>query len=99
MDHPLQPEAASVQCIRIQLTPGNDPFAHLEAVPAAADCIPPAEAQRLMALCRDQGDDALTPAQHDAIWDYLLASPASQAWLAEQLHAIQNELREDDSAP
>lgn len=107
MDHHLLPEAANdpvgpdanAHTFRVRLPRGVDPFADLEAAPAAEDCISYAEAQRLLAICREHGDDALTPAQHNAIWDCLLASPASQAWLAEQLKAIQGELQEHGLEP
>ncbi|MDR2326009.1 MAG: hypothetical protein LBE51_11500 [Acidovorax sp.] len=52
------------------------------------------QAQQLMALGRAQGPQALTLAQHHAIWDCLQALPASQAWLSAQLQALQGELQE-----
>ncbi|MEG2048237.1 MAG: hypothetical protein RR100_15405 [Comamonas sp.] len=58
-----------------------------------------AEAQRLMAIGRAQGPDALTPEQHHAIWDCLLELPESQAWLAAQLTALQGELQERGLRP
>lgn len=74
--------------------------------PAAAEPLPTsdarisyAEAQRLMAIGRAQGPDALTPEQHHAIWDCLLELPESQAWLAAQLTALQGELQERGLRP
>ncbi|WP_368922089.1 hypothetical protein [Comamonas aquatica] len=61
--------------------------------------IPYAEAQRLMAIGRAQGPDALTPEQHHAIWDCLLELPESQAWLSAQLTALQGELQERGLRP
>lgn len=58
-----------------------------------------AEAQRLMAIGRAQGPDALTPEQHHAIWDCLLELPESQAWLSAQLTALQGELQERGLRP
>ncbi|WP_370679921.1 hypothetical protein [Comamonas sp. GB3 AK4-5] len=57
------------------------------------------EALQLMALGRAQGPQALTPEQHHAIWDCLLAQPESQAWLATQLQALQGELQERGLVP
>lgn len=64
----------------------------LEATPAAEDCIPYAEAERLLAIAREHGDAALTPAQHEAIWDCLLAQPASHAWLQAQVEQLKEEM-------
>lgn len=58
-----------------------------------------AEAQRLMAIGRSQGPQALTPDQHHALWDCLRELPESQAWLAAQLTALQGELQERGLRP
>ena len=68
-------------------------------LPTAEARISYAEAQRLMAIGRAQGPDALTPEQHHAIWDCLLELPESQAWLAAQLTALQGELQERGLRP
>lgn len=68
-------------------------------LPAAEARISYAEAERLMAMGRAQGPDALTPEQHHAIWDCLLELPESQAWLAAQLTALQGELQERGLRP
>lgn len=68
-------------------------------LPAAEARISYAEAERLMAIGRAQGPDALTPEQHHAIWDCLLELPESQAWLAAQLTALQGELQERGLRP
>lgn len=68
-------------------------------MPAPEPRIPYAEAQRLMAIGRAQGPDALTPEQHHAIWDCLLELPESQAWLSAQLTALQGELQERGLRP
>ena len=70
-----------------------------EPLPAAEARISYAEAERLMAIGRAQGPDALTPEQHHAIWDCLLELPESQAWLAAQLTALQGELQERGLRP
>ena len=57
------------------------------------------EAQRLMAIGREHGPQALTPEQHNAIWDCLLARPESQAWLTNQLTALKGELQERGLRP
>ena len=68
-------------------------------LPTAEARISYAEAERLMAIGRAQGPDALTPEQHHAIWDCLLELPESQAWLAAQLTALQGELQERGLRP
>ena len=68
-----------------------DPFENLEEAPGPEDCISYEEAQRLMAIAREHGDAALTPEQHNAIWDCLLAQPASQAWLQAQIKELREE--------
>lgn len=68
-------------------------------MPAPEPRIHYAEAQRLMAIGRAQGPDALTPEQHHAIWDCLLELPESQAWLSAQLTALQGELQERGLRP
>ena len=68
-------------------------------LPAAEARISYAEAERLMAIGRAQGPDALTPEQHHTIWDCLLELPESQAWLAAQLTALQGELQERGLRP
>ena len=68
-------------------------------LPAAEPRIRYAEAERLMAIGRAQGPDALTPEQHHAIWDCLLELPESQAWLSAQLTALQGELQERGLRP
>lgn len=55
-----------------------------------------AELQRLQAHMRRHGALALTPRQHDAIWDFLFDLPESQVWLShmvEQTQAAQASLR------
>jgi sugar diacid utilization regulator len=86
--------------------PGDLPAAPQTQAPQAVEAVfasppPPAvsplsyhQAQQLMALGRAQGPQALTLAQHHAIWDCLQALPASQAWLSAQLQALQGELQE-----
>jgi hypothetical protein len=51
--------------------------------------MPYAEAELLLALYRAKGPEALTPQQHDDIWDCLLAQPASQAVLEAMLEEAQ----------
>lgn len=104
---PLQPDAANdpagpdtvAESFVLHFPAGTDPFAHLEPAPAAEDCIPYAEAQRLMAIARAQGDAALTPAQHNAIWDCLLAQPASHAWLQAQMKSLQDDMAQRGLQP
>jgi hypothetical protein len=52
-----------------------------------------AQAQQLLSIYRAQGADALTPQQHNAIWDCLLAQPASQAVLEAMVEKAQAELQ------
>lgn len=61
---------------------------HAPATPPK-EYMPYAEAERLLALYRAKGPDALTPQQHDDIWDCLLAQPASQAVLEAMLEEAQ----------
>lgn len=70
-----------------------------EPDPPAAVSLSYAEAQRLMAIGRAQGPQALTPVQHRIIWDCLQELPESQAWLAAQLQALQGELQERGMRP
>lgn len=69
------------------------------APPTSGPRISYAEAQRLMAIGRSQGPQALTPDQHHALWDCLRELPESQAWLAAQLTALQGELQERGLRP
>lgn len=69
------------------------------APPVSESRISYAEAQRLMAIGRSQGPQALTPDQHHALWDCLRDLPESQAWLAAQLTALQGELQERGLRP
>ena len=47
------------------------------------------EVHRLQAHMRRHGACSLTPAQHDAIWDFLFERPESQAWLSQMTAQIQ----------
>lgn len=99
---PCAPEPAATPA---PLDPTATAAAPLAADSATPEADPPAprisyaEAQRLMAIGRAQGPDALTPEQHNAIWDCLLELPESQAWLAAQLTALQGELQERGLRP
>lgn len=55
----------------------------------------PGEVQRLQAHMRRHGPRSLTPAQHDAVWDFLFELPDSHSWIGQmagQIHAGQNAL-------
>ena len=47
------------------------------------------EVHRLQSHMRRHGACSLTPAQHDAIWDFLFDLPESQAWLGQMTDQIQ----------
>lgn len=82
--------------------PPQEESRRVENAPAPPTSGPPisyAEAQRLMAIGRSQGPQALTPDQHHALWDCLRELPESQAWLAAQLTALQGELQERGLRP
>ncbi|WP_417283219.1 hypothetical protein [Comamonas sp.] len=60
------------------------------------------EVQRLQAHMRRHGPRSLTPAQHDAIWDFLFEQPESHAWISQmvdQIHAGQKALRPASTRP
>lgn len=63
-----------------------------EAAKPLESCTPYAEAQRLLAIYRAQGPQALSPQQHDDIWDCLLAQPASQELLEALVEEAQAEM-------
>lgn len=103
MSVPIPATAATEPAPAPASTAMDAPVHHASAadadMPAPEPRIHYAEAQRLMAIGRAQGPDALTPEQHHAIWDCLLELPESQAWLSAQLTALQGELQERGLRP